>query len=238
MGLLHRNIIDVLAHLSPWLIPPKRHYYNETNNDRWIIEYVFPGKEEGYFIEAGAANGKDASSCYILEKEFSWTGICVEPNDYFFNQLVHNRPNSICENICLSSSTKTVTYIEGSEDTVSPYLSGIKWNLEEIKYMGKEVVQKGKAVEKPATTLDALLKKHNAPAVIDYAAFDIEGSELDVLETFPFDDYVFLALSIEFDGSIYAPICQLLKSNGYRQIKNPFNRDKPWEMYWLHHYVP
>uniref|UniRef100_B8HPX0 Methyltransferase FkbM domain-containing protein n=1 Tax=Cyanothece sp. (strain PCC 7425 / ATCC 29141) TaxID=395961 RepID=B8HPX0_CYAP4 len=238
MKYFQRVLINGLTRISPQLIPPKRHYYNETNNDRWIIEYTFPGKEKGYFIEAGAANGKDASSCYLLEKEFGWTGICIEPNNYFFDQLVHNRPNSICENICLSNSTRTVTYIEGSENTVSPYLGGIKSNLEQVKYMGKEVVQKGKAVEKPATTLEALLKKHKAPAVIDYAAFDIEGSELDVLETFPFDDYVFLALSLECDGSIRAPISQLLESNGYRQIRNPFNRDKAWEMYWLHYYVP
>lgn len=234
MGYLHRKMIDGLTRFAPALLPPRRQYYNETNNDRWIVEYVFPGKKEGYFLEVGAANGKAASSCYVLEQEFGWTGICVEPNDYFFEQLVVNRPNSICEKVCLSNRSGSLTFIEGSEDTVSPYLSGVKSNLEQVKYQGKEVVQKGRAVEKEATTLEALLKKYNAPKVIDYAAFDIEGSELDVLEVFPFDEYRFLALSLECDSSIRAPISQLLSANGYRQIKNPFNRDKPWEIYWLH----
>jgi hypothetical protein len=129
------------------------------------------------------------------------------------------------------------TYIEGSDETVSPYLSGIKSNLETVKYQGKEVVAKGKEVKKEAVTLEVLLKKYYAPQVIDYAAFDIEGSELDVLEVFPFESYVFLALSLECDGSIRLPISQLLESNGYRRAKNPFNRDKPWEMYWLHQSV-
>lgn len=234
MGYLHRRMIDGITRFAPVLLPPQRQYYNETNNDRWIAEYIFPGKRGGYFLEVGAANGKEASSCYVLEEEFGWTGICIEPSDYFFDKLVQNRPNSICEKICVSNQAGTVIYIEGSEETVSPYLSGIRTNLEEVKYQGKEVVQKGKAVEKEATTLETLLKKHNAPTVIDYAAFDIEGSELDVLEVFPFDEYRFLALTLECDGSIRAPISQLLSANGYRQIKNPFNRDKPWEMYWLH----
>lgn len=234
MRTLQQKMIDGLTRFTPALLPPQRQYYNETNNDRWIAEYVFPGKRNGYFLEIGAANGKAASSCYVLEQEFGWTGICVEPNDYFFEQLVDNRPNSTCEKVCLSNRVGNVIFIEGSEDTVSPYLSGIKSNLEQVKHQGKEVVQKGRAVEKEATTLEALLKKHQAPNIIDYAAFDIEGSELDVLEVFPFDQYRFLALSLECDHSIRASLSQLLSANGYRQIKNPFNRDKPWEIYWLH----
>ncbi len=54
-------------------------YYNEPKNDRWIVECVFPGKQNGYFLEAGAANGIWGSSCYVLEQELNWTGICVEP---------------------------------------------------------------------------------------------------------------------------------------------------------------
>ncbi|MDM3855660.1 MAG: FkbM family methyltransferase [Aphanizomenon gracile PMC649.10] len=202
-----------------------------------MAEYVFPNKQDGYFLEVGAANGREVSSCYVLEKEFGWKGICVEPSDYFFEQLVRNRPNSICEQVCLSNQVGTVTFIEGSDETVSPYLSGIKSNLETVKYQGKEVVAKGKEVKKEAVTLEVLLKKYHAPQVIDYAAFDIEGSELDVLEVFPFESYVFLALSLECDGSIRLPISQLLESNGYQRAKNPFNRDKPWEMYWLHQSV-
>ncbi|MFM6071489.1 MAG: hypothetical protein ACKPB9_07880, partial [Dolichospermum sp.] len=60
---------------------------------------------------------------------------------------------------------------------------------------------------------------------------------LDVLKVFPFESYVFLALSLECDGSIRLPISRLLESNGYQRAKNPFNRDKPWEMYWLHQSV-
>jgi hypothetical protein len=84
MNILNRKIIAGLARFAPALIPPQRQYYNETNNDRWIAEYIFPGKRDGYFLEAGAANGKAASSCYVLEQEFGWTGICVEQVQLFF----------------------------------------------------------------------------------------------------------------------------------------------------------
>lgn len=156
MGKLHRKMISGLTRIAPALLPAQRQYYNETQNDRWIAEYVFPGREGGYFVEVGAANGKEASSCYVLEMELGWTGICVEPNDYFYPQLLSNRPGSICEQICLSNKPGTVVYIEGSEETVSPYLSGIKSNLATVKYQGQDVIERGKEVKKAATTLEAL----------------------------------------------------------------------------------
>ncbi|MGZ8219132.1 FkbM family methyltransferase [Methylomagnum sp.] len=219
--------------LSDIIRPPLFEYPNETLNDRWIVERVFPGKRNGYFIEAGAAGGIAASCTYILEKEFGWTGICVEPNTWFFSQLEANRPNSRCENVCLARQSGKVRYIEGNEATVSPYLGGIKENLENIKHEGQKVVERGREVEKEAMTLEAMLDKHQAPPIIDYAAFDMEGSEFDVLEGFPFDKYTFLAITLECDWKIWHDVTNLLTANGYQEVRNPYNVDKPWERYWL-----
>ncbi len=210
-------------------------YYNETSNDRWILEDIFPGKRNGYFVEAGAANGKGASSCYLLETKLGWTGICVEPNDFFYKGLVKNRPNSHCENVCLSDVPGTVVFVGSDrENEALPYLSGIKGNLEEYKSGTEEILRLGTEVEKPAVTLVSLLEKHRAPNIIDYGAFDIEGSELVVLRDFPFDRYRFLALSLECDEAIWQVLFPILERYGYREVKNSFNTNMPWEKYCLH----
>lgn len=227
---LRRRAID----RYPDRFSPKTQYYNETLNDRWICEYVFPTKRNGYFVEAGAANGQAASSCYVLEKERGWTGICIEPNDFFFAQLVQNRPNSICENVCLSDRSGTVTYIAGQGDLAHPYLSGIQTNLEQYKPGSEAVIATGQAIEKPAVTLTDLLDKHNAPRIIDYGAFDIEGSEYVVLNNFDFAKYRFLALSIECGMSVWPLLEPLLQANHYHQVRNPFNSKQPWEKYFIH----
>lgn len=208
-------------------------YFNETLNDQWIIEQVFPGKRSGYFVEVGAANGKAASSCYLLETLFDWRGICIEPNDYFFKDLFENRPNSICENVCVSDRPGRVNFIQ-SADLHRSYLSGIKENLQQFKSGSDAILRQGSELTKVAVTLESLLVKHQAPNVIDYGAFDIEGSELCVLRNFPFERYRFLALSMECDEVVWAELRPILQGQGYREVKNPFNLDKTWEKYCLH----
>ncbi|MEM9271950.1 MAG: tetratricopeptide repeat protein [Cyanobacteria bacterium P01_F01_bin.143] len=202
---------------------------NTTNNDRWIVEHIFPNEYGKFFIEAGACNGINASSCYVLENDLQWTGICIEPNDSYFQELVKNRPHSICENLCLSHSNESVTYLEGERSRVHPMLGGIKANLIKYRNDSQEIVSKGREVSKNAITLAELLKKHRAPQVIHYLSMDIEGSEFPVLEKFPFEEYRILAISIEDKK------CNdLLVSKGYIIVKNPFNRDRLYEQYFLH----
>jgi FkbM family methyltransferase len=225
-----------IAHNAPHLAP-KYEYFNETHNDRWIAEYVFPGKTGGYFVEAGAANGKDASSCYVLEQHLGWRGLCIEPNAEFYAQLLENRPNSICAPVCLSDRVETVTFVMAdAHPDVAPYISGIKENLENYKWQGDQVTATGTPIRLPAVPLVDLLRQHQAPAVIDYAAFDIEGSEFKVIESFPFEAYTFLALSIEADPWVWEKMLARLQPFGYHQVHNPFN-DKVWEYYCLHESV-
>ncbi|MBE9030718.1 FkbM family methyltransferase [filamentous cyanobacterium LEGE 11480] len=215
-------------------LKPKYEYFNETFNDRWIVEYAFPGKTGGYFIEAGAANGKEASSCYVLERHLGWQGLCIEPNIDFYQQLVKHRPNSICEQVCLSDQVETVSFILADADPdVAPYISGVKENLEAYKWEGDKIAASGREIELPAVPLEQLLRKHNAPKIIDYAAFDIEGSEIKVIESFPFEEYTCLALSVEADPWIWERMLTRLLPYGYQEVPNPFC-DKPWEHYCLH----
>jgi hypothetical protein len=212
----------------------QRLYLNDAKNDLWIRECVFPGLRSGYFVEAGAGNGFNGSSCYILEREFGWRGICVEPNNLLFGQLAKSRPRSIHENVCLTASSRSVRFIAGEPGSLDPHLSGIRENLLQYKNGGDQVVLRGREIAKPGTPLADLLGKHRAPSLIDYAALDLEGSELEVLSSFPFGKYHFRAVSMECAYSMWGSVTEILEPAGYREVPNPFNTDCPWERYWLH----
>ena len=208
-------------------------YLNECANDLWIRELVFPGKKNGYFVEAGAADGIADSSCCILEKQMDWKGLCIEPHDLFFARLARNRPNSVCENVCLANEDGWVEFAVSSGAGGGPYLSGVRDRVA-AKWQGDRVLAQASFVRKRSAVLADLLRQHDAPKEIEYGAFDIEGSEFEALRSFPFAEFRFLALSFETDGSIAKPLSQLLTVNGYIETSNRFNQNYPWERYWLH----
>jgi hypothetical protein len=209
-----------------------RFFNRDTNNDRWIVD-LYKQKRGGFFVEAGALDGIHDSSTYTLEINFDWSGILVEPG-IPFNALKHNRPKSICKNLCLAGEKGSVLFCDSNE---SGY-SGIKKtlirydqvHLERYGKPRKEWEQAGykeKMIE--AITLLELLESANAPRIIHYMGLDLEGAEYDVLKNFPFEEYAILAFSIEGD------FCnELMLAKGYRMVENPFNTTAPWEYYFLH----
>ncbi|MFA5927639.1 MAG: FkbM family methyltransferase [Patescibacteria group bacterium] len=206
---------------------PVRYYGDpRTANDRWVAS-TLKGRRNGYFVEAGASNGIGASNTYTLERYFGWSGICVEPNDYFFEQLRANR-SCICENVCLSDSSNPTLFMElsGAADPSLPYYSGTKACLDKKKISHW---RSGKEVLKPAVTLQELLDNQHAPRVIDYLCLDPEGSEYVILKNFDYERYVFRLISIE-GGSCG----EILSSAGYIEVSNKYNRVANWEHYYVH----
>jgi FkbM family methyltransferase len=208
--------------------------------DRWVVEEVFPGRSSpGFYIEAGAADGVAASNTYVLET-MGWTGILCEPNAKFFERLVSNRPKSICRRACLSDVDGEIDFIEAG------YLGTAPRHVESTfasrglvlsEHENYQVDADGSPAVRslvPAIRLDTLLQEVNAPRVIDYLSLDLEGGEFIALSSFPFDAYQVLAMTIEnhfwADGEIVdadhcEPVRALLAEKGYRLVQSRYGDD-------------
>jgi FkbM family methyltransferase len=205
---------------------PKK-YYHQLYNDRWIAELVFPGLEDGFFVEAGALGGKWGTATYVLETELRWKGICVEPSEEKFAELERNRKASkLDRRLLYSRSEETKEFVFFRE---RPAYSGISEHLR--KTMKDQVASSPESVvsTKTTITLKDLLDFHHAPKVVHYVCLDTEGSEFEILRNFPFGSpYELLAVSIEGHS------CDsLMLRNGYIPVRNPYH-DKEYERYFLH----
>jgi hypothetical protein len=72
--------------------------------------------------------------------------------------------------------------------------------------------------------LDDFLHRHKAPLDIDYISVDTEGSELEILSSFPFDQWNVRLFTIEHN---FMPqrekILELLQKHGYSRIEREWD---------------
>ena len=86
--------IDVFPHIKKLSnvteyvknIPYSKSQENRVPMDLFVLQHL-DFKENGYFVEFGAADGKYLSNTYLMEKKFKWKGILCEPANNFQEKL-------------------------------------------------------------------------------------------------------------------------------------------------------
>lgn len=186
-----------------------RHHQSlsQAGQDYWVINEAFFQKKNGYFLEIGSADGLYINNTYFLEKYYDWSGICIEANPNFFEQLQSNR-NCTCLNICVDEKP-------GEVDFVFDGLMGGILDRDTDNFARKKDLSKKTRKIKTMTLLD-VLKEYEIPKIIDYFSLDVEGAETRILKNFPFEDYTFLSLTIERPSS---ELQKILADNGYLLVK-------------------
>lgn len=188
-------------------------YHSQIAQDKWVHS-VLGDKSDGFFIELGACDGLMCSNTLFFERTLGWNGICIEPNDNYFKELVNNRKCIVNNSLVYSE--------EGVEfDFSQCHMTGgiIDENIGPFTSAAKEYL-----VKKVTTTLSNVLDSSNAPAIIDYLSLDVEGQEYNILRTFPFDKYKFRCITVEHNephiGNEHQMLIRaLLEKNGYTFVK-------------------
>ena len=189
---------------------------SQLGQDEWVLS-VFPNKE-GYFVDIGCADGIYLSNTNKLEQN-GWKGLCIDVNPTNYE----NRPNTkVVKKMVYSEKNIKKNFIL-SED---PTLSGI---IDHLGYWKNHVLGKLSYtnIEMETSILVDILDENNAPKYIDYLSIDIEGSEYEVIRTFPFDKYTFGCITIEHndENDKRMNIRNILENNNYSFIKEVAHDD-------------
>jgi FkbM family methyltransferase len=180
-------------------------------------------KTGGYFVEFGATNGVDLSNTYLLETKFGWTGILAEPAWVWQDALKANRNCHISFDCVWSKSHELLPFNQASAAELS--------TIDTFSSVDGHATTRTSGTKYPVNTISLLdlLKKYNAPRVIDYLSVDTEGSEFEILSAFDFDAYQFRIITCEHN---YTPmrekIYDLLNSKGYTRKFPNLSRFDDW----------
>lgn len=178
---------------------------SQLDQDVYVVN-LFRQKRNGFFLDFGAFDGLQYSNTYVLEKDFGWKGICVEPLPKEFEKLTACRTSYCCNKALYNKSGETLEFV------VSDMLSGIK---ESIDYHVH--VKESEIIQVNTITPTDLLIAAEAPNEIDYMSLDTEGSELTILEAFDFDRYTVKFINVEhnYQEPRRTTMRNLLESKGF-----------------------
>lgn len=196
---------------------PGRRTYSYQGQDLFVLS-VLGGMRDGFFLDSGASDGHTGNNSLLFESEYGWHGICIEPNDALFAELVRHR-KCVCLNTCLYDRTGPVDFLESAR-----VLGGIVDEYEpELLRFARSTLPNADGpvplVTKQARTIASVLDEFGAPPVIDYWSLDTEGSELAILRSFPFDRYTVRVLTVEHNyGRQRTPIRNFLCNVGFRWV--------------------
>jgi FkbM family methyltransferase len=179
-------------------------YPAEIGQDKWVLEKVFPGVRDGFFVDVGSGHGTIGSNSVALERR-GWKGICVDPfpvhmegrTCQMFREVVFSKPG-------LEMAFHTAGGLGGIAVTLG------RWN---------ETAARAPIVTLRTVTLDDLLARAGAPPFIHFVSLDIEGAELEALRAFPFERHRVGAWAVEHNGEEpkRGLIVALLAAHGYRR---------------------
>jgi FkbM family methyltransferase len=170
--------------------------YAMHGQDRWVLR-VLNGKQGGFFVDLGAYDGITGSDTLLLERSHNWNGICIEADPSTFTKLKAAR-RCTCVDACVDGTERETDFLQGAglyNGIVGYFPAGHDEQL--AHYMQ---LDDAKPVPRHTRTLESILREHHAPQVIDYLSLDTEGSEAAILETFPFDVYRILTITVEHNA--------------------------------------
>jgi FkbM family methyltransferase len=163
-------------------ISVERLYYSQFGEDKWIVDNLrYPLK--GIFVDVGASDGICGNNTYFFEK-IGWQGLCIDADPSHCASLQANR--GLVETCAVSSVRgKVEFYRHNTNSTWSGiYQRGVDYTPIKVQ----------------SRTLEDLLVLHDIDK-IDLLDIDVEGSEMDVWNSFNPELYQPEVIIIEYSDT-------------------------------------
>ncbi|XP_013415425.1 uncharacterized protein LOC106177249 [Lingula anatina] len=183
-----------------WLLAPSSRPFHLANPEKvhasqieqsQVVDRLLEQRTNGFFVEAGAANGEIFSNSLFFERFRNWTGLLVEADPWSFHDMAGKHRKSYIINSCLSLGP----HPERTEFTFARELGGISQTAYVIP-TNEQSTLRGKGLPRcfPIHSILAALGVTH----VDYFSLDVEGAEVEILKTFPWEDITVDVWSIEY----------------------------------------
>ena len=191
-------------------------FFSQAGQDAYLDERVFKGKRDGVFVEIGGYDGITGSNCLFFELLRGWTGLLIEPSPTYFARAQSFR-KATCLRLAVADEEGEAEFLEVQEGYSQ--MSGLtaSYNDKLREAVETNPNHKGELIQVKTRPLPKILDQHFLTQ-IDFISLDVEGGEMSVLSSFPFEKYQVHAWAIENNtGSTEIPA--LMREKGYDRVE-------------------
>ncbi|XP_012148327.1 uncharacterized protein LOC100879131 isoform X2 [Megachile rotundata] len=160
-----------------------------------VIRKIFDDMRNGFFVECGAYDGETRSNTLALERLLGWKGLLVEADSINFSKMLLKNRKAYLTPTCLALQPYPTVNSFLMADNVGRLHepNATDSNLPN----SPDVAHSGDHILVQCFPFHHLMAALNV-TVVNYFSLDIEGHELEVLKTIPFDEISIETLSVEF----------------------------------------
>lgn len=193
------------------IVDRKFNSFAQLNQDLFVLD-ILNYKNNGFFLEVGAGDGVNLSNTYLLERDYGWTGILVEPNRNFYDKCCLARKCTVINKLLLNSPQTSLKFYEKKIGEFS-HSEGYG------NFLASEILRE---YEVPTIKFENLFTNFSPTLSIDFLSIDTEGSEREILDSVDFSVHSPLIICIEhnYDKKNRLYYKRYLKNKGYK-LKYP-----------------
>lgn len=200
-----------LLHDIRRMLDPGYRYSSQAGQDV-VVDRLMNGKRGGTFLDIGGYDGVTGSNTLFLEMFRGWRGALVEPVATHLDAARTVR-RCACLGVAVAAQDGHAEFIEITEGYTQ--MSGLAASydpslLETVRADPRHGERRHRVKTR---TLASILTKTGLETP-DFISLDIEGGELAVLETFPFDRHRVGIWAIE-NNSADPRIARIMRDHGY-----------------------
>jgi FkbM family methyltransferase len=190
-----------LTYCNPPELSPEL-YRSQSGEDKNLLAMFGANKCGGTYVEMGALNGVKFSNSYLFHFGMNWKGVLIEASPTSFSELVKNRQNEIATvhaGVC--NKEKDLHWVDrgGTRgDAVSGFLEFAPETFRKM-WWNEQLIRDATVVK--CRKLTHILQDAVGPGPyhFDFFSLDVEGAELEVLESLDFAEYSFGVIFVEAD---------------------------------------
>jgi FkbM family methyltransferase len=200
----HRHQTRAIRCPHPTNTQSNKQFSKSQSGEDIVLLQWFENLCNGTYIEMGANDGITFSNTYMYNHALHWKGLLIEPNTKSYNALVQNRPHEIAlvhAAVCDTEQTvhfvsSTVNLVSGIFEFASPSFRNYWWGNVTWDSPNVEAIT--------CKPLQYIIQDHwggedKEPVWIDFFSLDVEGAELQVLQSVNFDKVGFGVIFLEAD---------------------------------------